>query len=102
MRIIVKVTELNIQILKDYLRIDHDTDDGFLDIILVSSKSYIQSYLNIKFEEFEELPDEFTIACLALCSHWYENRIIVEGSGNKNLQELNYIFSGILDIYKNW
>lgn len=98
----VKVTDLDIQMVKDYLRIDHDDDDEFLNIILVSSRSYIQAYLNIKFEEFEETPDEFTIACLALCSHWYENRQVQQESNGKGLKELNYIFAGILDIYRNW
>lgn len=67
--------------------------------MIIAAKSYIQSYLNKKFEEFEEIPDEFTIACLALIAHWYENREI-QRNGEPN--ELNYIFSGILDMYRDW
>lgn len=98
----VKITDLDIQMVKDYLRIDHDDDDEFLNIILVSARSYIQSYLNLKFDDFEEIPDEFTIACLAICAHWYENRQVQQESNGKGLKELSYIFSGILDIYRNW
>ena len=97
----VKITEINIDIVKDYLRLDHSEDDEFLGILLSSARSFIQSYLNLKFDDFEEIPDELTIACLAIISHWYENRQ-VEVSNSKSLQELGYIFSGILDIYKNW
>lgn len=98
----VKITDLNIQMVKDYLRIDHDDDDEFLNVILVSARSYIQSYLNLRFDDFEEIPDEFTIACLAICAHWYENRQVQQESNGKGLKELSYIFSGILDIYRNW
>ena len=98
----VKITDLDIQMVKDYLRIDHDDDDEFLNIILVSARSYIQSYLNLKFDDFEEIPDEFTIACLAICAHWHENRQVQQESNGKGLKELSYIFSGILDIYRNW
>lgn len=98
----VKITELTIDLVKDYLRIDHNDDDEFLTIVLTSARSYIQSYLNHKFEDFDEIPDEFTIACLAICSHWYENRQVIQESNGKGLKELSYIFSGILDLHRNW
>jgi len=94
----VKITDLDLDFVKNYLRIDHDEDDNLLSLMIVSAKNFIQSYLNIKFSEMEEIPDEFTIAALALIAHWYENREI-----QTNIQgELKYIFSGILDIYRNW
>ena len=98
----VKITELDIDLVKDYLRIDHNDDDEFLTIVLVSARSYIQSYLNQKFEDFDEVPDEFTIACLAICAHWYENRQVQSESTGKGMKELGYIFSGILDLHRNW
>jgi uncharacterized phage protein (predicted DNA packaging) len=96
----VKITELTLDMVKEYLRIDHTEDDNLLNMMLVAAKSFIQSYLNKKFDEFEEIPDEFTIACLALVSHWYEKREI---QGDKNTaKELSYIFSGLLDLHRDW
>ena len=94
----MKITELDLDTVKNYLRIDHNEDDSLLSLMIDAAKSYIQSYLNKKFDEFEEIPDEFTIACLALIAHWYENREIQTNMSN----ELSYIFSGILDMYRDW
>jgi uncharacterized phage protein (predicted DNA packaging) len=96
----VKITEIDLDLVKEYLRIDHNDDDKMLSTMLIAAKSFIQSYLNKRFEEFDELPDEFTIACLAIVSHWYEKREI---QGDKNTgKELSYIFSGLLDLHRNW
>jgi len=94
----MKITNLDLDFVKNYLRIDHTEDDALLLLMIDETKNFIQSYLNIKFSEMEEIPDEFTIAALALIAHWYENREI-----QTNVQgELKYIFSGILDMYRNW
>lgn len=95
----VKVVDLDLAMVKNYLRVDYDYDDTFIATILTAAKNYIQSYLNKKFIEFQEVPDEFTIACLALCGHWYENRKI---DREGNMKEVSYIFSGILDMHREW
>lgn len=81
------------------MRIDHDDDDSLLETMLSAAQSFIQSYLKQKFTDFEEIPSEFTIACLALVSHWYERREI---QPEKVTKELNYVFSGLLDIHRKW
>ena len=43
---------------------------------------------------------EFTIACLALVAHWYEKREIQSEKSTK--EELKFVFSGLLDIHRNW
>lgn len=96
----VKITDLDLVLVKEYLRIDHTDDDNMLTMMLVAAKSFIQSYLNQKFADFEEIPDEFTIACLALVSHWYEKREVQSEKVSKN--ELAYVFSGLLDLHRNW
>ncbi|PEN61619.1 head-tail connector protein [Bacillus wiedmannii] len=96
----VKITELDLQMVKDYLRIDHEDDDVLLSTMLSAAKSFIQSYLKKKFTEFDEIPEEFTIACLALTSHWYEKREIQSEKASKD--ELSYVFSGLLDLHRNW
>jgi len=101
---ISKITEIDLEFVKNYLKIDYNDDDAFLETLIISAKSFIQSYLNKNFSDMilnnEEIPSEFTIACLALVSHWYEKREITNSS--QTLDELPYIFSGILDMHRNW
>lgn len=100
----IKITDLTLQHVKDYLKIDYEDDDVLLQTMIVSAKSFIQNYLNKKFSEMiadgEEIPDEFTIACLAIIAHWYENRRVM---GDKDTgKELSYIFSSLLDLHRSW
>ena len=99
----MKITEVNVDFVKEYLRIDHADDDILLTAMLGAAKSFIQSYLDRKFEDFgavENIPDEFTVACLAIIAHWYERREI---QGNKDTTgELRYVFAGLLDMHRNW
>lgn len=97
----IKVTDVTLEVAKEYLKIDYEDDDQMISTLIVSAKSFIQSYLNRKFSEFEELPDEFTIACLSLVSHWYENRVIHADKDTK-VSELKYMFSGLLDMHRAW
>ena len=96
----VLITELDLETTKEYLRIDHSDDDQMISIMIESAKSYIQSYLDIKFSDFGELPLEFTISALALISHWYENREIQADKNTAN--ELSYVFKGLLDLHRKW
>lgn len=96
----VKITEIDLDFLKNYLKIDFEDDDILLFTMLMASKSYIQSYLNRDFDDFEVVPLEFTIACLALVAHWYEKREIQSEKSTK--EELKFVFSGLLDIHRNW
>jgi uncharacterized phage protein (predicted DNA packaging) len=94
-----KITEIDLDFVKEYLRIDHTDDDIMLNAMTAAAQSFIQNYLNRKFTDFVEIPDEFTIACLALVAHWYEKREI---QAEKASQELSYVFSGLLDLHRNW
>lgn len=93
----IKVTDIDLAFTKNYLRVDHTDDDQLIELIIVAAKSFIQTYLNKKFTEFEELPDELTIPCLALASHWYERREI---QTDKSANEVLYTFAGILDMHR--
>lgn len=94
----VKVTDLDLPFVKDYLRVDFTEDDTLISTLILAAQSFIQSYLNQKFTDFVPVPDEFTIAALAIIAHWYEKRGI---QGDKNTtSELAYIFSGLLDQYR--
>lgn len=97
----VKITELDLDFVKNYLKVDHDADDALISMMIISAQNYIQTYLNKKFDEFDPLPAEFTIATLSLISQWYEHREIQTASISSK-SELSYVFSGLLDVYRNW
>lgn len=92
--------EIDLDIVKNYLRIDFDDvdNDKILNIIITSAKSFVQSYLNWKFTDAEEVPAEITIALLAIVEHWYKNRGVM--SEESTASELPYVFSGILNMHR--
>lgn len=97
----IKVTNLGLRDIKDYLKIDYSDDDTLLLTMLVASQSFIQNYLCRKFSDFDEVPTEFTIAALSIISHWYENRQL-QSKDIGNAPELQFVFSGLLDMHRNW
>lgn len=92
--------EVDLTVVKNYLRIDFDDPDNdkMLNIILTSAKSFVQTYLNWKFTDVPEIPAEITIALLAIVEHWYKNRGVT--SEDATVNELPYVFSGILDMHR--
>lgn len=98
----VLAKDININLMKSYLRIDFDDDDDdrMLIMMLGAGKSLAKSYLRYSEEEWQNTPNEITIAVLAIVEHWYKNRGILTEDITK--QELPFVFSGILDIHRNW
>lgn len=98
-----KPQDVDLKLMKTYMRIDFDDaeNDMFLNIIIKAAKSFVQSYLNWKFDDAgEDIPLEITIAVMAISEHWYKNRGIL--SEEKSVREVPYVFSGILDMHRNW
>lgn len=94
------VTDLDLEFVKNYLRVDYDFDDNLINMMIFSSQSYIQGFLNQKFTDFEEVPAEFTIAALTLISQWYEKRAIQSEGAASN--ELKHSFGDLLSQYRNF
>lgn len=97
----VSVMDIDLEIMKNYLRIDFDDEDNdrMLSILLASGKSFVQNYLNWKFTDVDEVPLEITIALLAIVEHWYKNRGVM--SEDATTKELPYVFAGILNMHRN-
>lgn len=95
-----KVEDIDLEIAKQHLKVDYDDDDLLIQNSVYAAQSYLQTYLGYKFEDFDETPQEFTIACLGLIAFWYDQRSI---TSEKNAhQDLKHMFSGILDMHRNW
>ena len=86
------VDDINLEMVKNYLRIDHNLDDVELQLFLESAKSYVRKYTGVTKDE--PLDIELSIPILSLVSHFYEQRGVTVLSNEK----LDEIFGDILTI----
>ena len=71
----MKLSEIDVSFVKEYLRQDGDEDDKLVGAILEGAKDYIVKYTGQSIEQLEESED-LTIAILVLCAEFYDNRTI--------------------------
>lgn len=71
----MKLSELDLPLVKEYLRQDGEEDDRLIEAIIEASKSYICNYTGQSQEQLEEHED-ITIAVLILVAEYYDNRTI--------------------------
>lgn len=89
----MKVSELTLDIIKQYLRIDGNDDDILLNMLLASSIQYCTSYMGCTKEDLEKY-DDVTIVILSLISDSYEVRQFTTSTIT-----LNPIMQGVLDLH---
>ena len=71
----MKLSEIDVPFVKEYLRQDSDEDDKLIAAILEGAKDYIVKYTGQSLEQLEESED-LTIAVLVLVAEFYDNRTI--------------------------
>lgn len=92
---------LNLEMVKNFLRVDHDEDDTFIQLMIRASKSFVETFLNQPLTNFgETYPEEIDIARLQLMSQWYDVRAIM--SPRSNVKELAFVFTDLLEPHRNW
>lgn len=81
----MKITEVNTNTLKDYLRIAklQTDEDKLLEMIIASAKACVLSFTGLKEEEADKYQD-LTIAFLLLCQDMYDNRSFYVDKNNIN------------------
>lgn len=67
------VSDLSVDVVKNYLRVDDDADDLLVGLIIDGAIRYCETYTGKKLSDFDESPD-MVIAVLGLCADMYENR----------------------------
>lgn len=85
---------MDLQIVKDYLRIDYDYDDAFLKILIDAAESYLASAVNdfdkkSKKKNFKSRAD---IVRLALIQEMYDNRMLI----NDKSKDLSYTIRSMI------
>jgi len=71
----MKLSEIDVPFVKEYLRQDGDEDDKLIGAILEGAKDYIVKYTGQSLEQLERSED-LTIAILVLVGEFYDNRTI--------------------------
>lgn len=71
----MKLSEIDVPFVKEYLRQDGDEEDKLIGAILEGAKDYIVKYTGQSLEQLEESED-LTIAVLVLVAEFYDNRTI--------------------------
>lgn len=88
----MKTSELTLDVIKQYLRIDGN-DDILLNAFLSASIQYCTSYMGCTLEDLEKY-DDVTIVILALISDSYEVRQFTTSTVTTNP-----IMQGVLDLH---
>ncbi len=92
----MKLSEIDVPFVKEYLRQDGDEDDKLIGAILEGAKDYIVKYTGQRLEQLEESED-LVIAVLVLCAEFYDNRTI---SVNDRLNlRVNMMLESLIDRY---
>ena len=63
---------MDVNEIKEYLRIDTDLDDGLLNSLVIAAKEYLKNAGAAKTEA-----PLYDLAVKLLVAHWYENREVV-------------------------
>ena len=63
---------LQLDEVKEFLRIDHTEEDGYLNILILLSNEMCMNYLRDELPE--TLPESIKQAMLLIIAHFYENR----------------------------
>ena len=81
----MKISELTAETVKQYARVRTNDDDAFIEgIIMPAAKAYILSYTGLTATELDA-HEELTLADLALCVHYYDNRDTMADNDKTNV-----------------
>lgn len=91
---------LSVDKAKAWCRVDHDADDEIFALLVSASKSFVESYLNRKLDDWEEgYPEEFDVAMLYIVQQWYDQKAITTFSKSEE-KGLGFAFSLSLDRHR--
>ncbi len=68
-----KLSEIDLENVKQAARIDYDSDDVLLGHIMDAAKGYIRTYTGLEDADLDDIP-EMVIAFYCLCSDMYDVR----------------------------
>lgn len=91
----MKISELTISTVKDYIRVDNEDENTLIETFLKSSKSYVKNYTGLSDVQMDEKED-LTTAVLILCADMYDNRTATEVNTKT---KVSFVLDSILSMY---
>lgn len=79
----MKVSEIRVEDVEVYIRVDEYCDEAALCSILDSAKAFIRSYTGLSDDEIDK-HDDFYIVVMVLCQDMYDNRRLYVDKNNIN------------------
>ena len=89
----MKLSEIALENVKEYLRVSDSDEDTTITTILTSAKQYILSHTGLTAEQANSYED-LCIACLCFCADMFDNRSVIVQS-----DKVNPIVSSILHLH---
>lgn len=77
------VSELTVNMVKNYLRVDTDADDALLAVILPAAKRFCAQYTGLTIADLDNYED-MPLAVLAVCSDMYDVRQVTLANSQIN------------------
>ena len=66
---------LEVDEVKDHLRIEDSDEDDYLETLIVQSQAAAEDFCRVAFETaYEKVPEPVRLAVMLMVSHYYENR----------------------------
>ena len=93
----MKISEVTLEVLKNYIRVDTDEDDLFIQGILNAAKSYVKNYTGLT-DEAIDLKEDLTIAVFILSADMYDNRSATDASV-KTKTKVSFVLDSILGMH---
>lgn len=89
----MKVSEITLENLKEYMRVDVNDEDTFIESVLIGAKAYIKGYTGLDYVGIDEKED-LSLVVYVLCSEMYDNR-----QYTVDKVTINPIIKSILDMH---
>lgn len=90
--IMLSPKEITLEMVKSYLRVDHDLDDLEITMCYQSAYHYTRKYIGADVED--ELDVDLTLPILSLTCHFYE----IKSTRQPANEKMDEIFSSVLSL----
>lgn len=69
----MKISEIQLTDVKNYLHVYHAEDDNLISAILISAKAFVKNYTGLSAENLD-ISEDLSMAVMVLSSELYDNR----------------------------
>jgi hypothetical protein len=89
----MKISDISLIDIKNYLHVYHDEDDKLLTAILQAAKSFVRNYTGLSGEKLN-ISDDLSVAVFILSAELYDNRVYTVDN-----TDVNPVIQTILDMH---